>query len=496
MNAFYLVAGVGILIQTVALTLAYKKHALLERFWFSLALYISDIFLVTGLLWYTQLQDSLFLFIYLVLILLSGLSLGLRQSFIVASVISLSFSITSAAHLQIHSLNFFFMMILNNVAFFFVAYLSGRLGQDLRLYKNQLNTKDINLAAEKKLNELILESVSVGLLAVNKKFEILVRNQSARKILASVGTLKTDQLSEVFDFLKNIDLLELNEQFSAETSIQLKDAEDIRFYRISINPEQSQYFEEPVWIFSIEDITDLKELEYSSRQSEKMAAIGGLAAGIAHEIRNPLASISGSVQMLSQSFTTDDDRKLGKIVIKEIDRLNRLISEFLDFSKPENPPSTLIQLSDLCQEVVSIIKNQNMITSNGKSIQIDQQLEPVQILGSWDKLKQALLNIVMNSIQAMDQQLDPRILISCKKANEDEVEVVIQDNGCGMTEKTKQKMFEAFHTTKPKGTGLGLAITHKILQAHDAHIWVTSDVGIGTKFYIRFPLKSFDLERH
>lgn len=493
MNSFYIASSCGLLIHTILLVINFRSNTVLSRKIAVVIFYMIDVIIVTWLLWMTRLDQSLFLFIFLVLILLSGLQLGLKTSFSIAAVTSILFSVVLAVQSPLQSLNFFFMMILNNTSFFFVAFLAGKIGEDLSLYKIQLSTKDINLAAEKKLNELILESVSVGLLAVNKNYEILVKNQSARKILRTIGSPRTDFLSEIFEFLKNVDLNELSTQFSAETSIQLKDSDLIHFYRIAVNPEQSRYFEEPVWIVSVQDITELKHLEYSGRQSEKMAAIGGLAAGIAHEIRNPLASISGSIQMISQNFVSDDDKKLGKIIIKEIDRLNRLISEFLDFSKPEVPPSTKIELASLCEEVLGVIKNQSVTNSSGAVIHYEVDLERIEIIGSWDKLKQALMNIIMNAIQALDQQIEPKIVILCRRVESSEAEIVIQDNGCGMTEKTKQRMFEAFHTTKPKGTGLGLAITHKILQSHDAHVWVESEVGIGTKFYIRIPIKSFDL---
>lgn len=119
--------------------------------------------------------------------------------------------------------------------------------------------------------------------------------------------------------------------------------------RVQIIPQQSEEIAE-TYLVIIEDLTELKRLEFTARQAEKMAAVGQLAAGIAHEIRNPLAGISGSIELLSQNFTTDDDKKLVKIIMREIDRLNMLITEFLDYSRPESNPSQIVSLGPILKK--------------------------------------------------------------------------------------------------------------------------------------------------
>ena len=202
-----------------------------------------------------------------------------------------------------------------------------------------------------------------------------------------------------------------------------------------------------------------------------------------------MAGISGSVELLSQSFASEDDRKLGKIILKEIDRLNRLISEFLDFAKPEKPPVDKVLLAPLIKETVESAKS-----NFAKPVEITINIpEGTAVLGSRDKLKQALLNIVINSFQAMEQTAAAKIEVNAELEGE-RVLLKIRDNGSGIKPETQKRMFEAFHTTKPKGTGLGLAITHKILEAHGALIFVESQVGLGTLFVISFPRKSFEIQ--
>ncbi|MEM7646945.1 MAG: ATP-binding protein, partial [Pseudomonadota bacterium] len=236
-------------------------------------------------------------------------------------------------------------------------------------------------------------------------------------------------------------------------------------------------------IVSFQDNTHLRALEKRLRQSEKMAAIGQLAAGIAHEIRNPLAGISGSIQLLQLGDSdAQQSEKLMGIVSKEIDRLNNLITEFLDFAKPEAPLEDHIDLATLIEETALFIKNDNQKSA----VKIDFDLEQgVLILGNRDKLRQAFLNIMVNGVQAMDSIESPQLHLSVKKQGKF-VFVSIKDRGTGMSEELKERIFEPFHTTKHKGTGLGLAITHSIIEAHNADVFVESEEGQGTEFRLQF----------
>jgi two-component system sensor histidine kinase PilS (NtrC family) len=224
------------------------------------------------------------------------------------------------------------------------------------------------------------------------------------------------------------------------------------------------------------------------RQNEKMAAVGQLAAGIAHEIRNPLASISGSVQLLGSSLKPqqEEEHRLMKIVLREIDRLNNLITEFLDFVRPDVLKDDPIDLNQLIRDVAEMLKlNKNLRSDVAQDLDLQATVE---ISGNRDKLKQALLNIIINAYQAMNDTPEPRITI--RTSSEDgKVTLKIRDRGCGIDEVGLRRMFDPFHTTKPKGTGLGLAVTHKIIESHHGHIEVESAKGVGTEFTLEFPAR-------
>ena len=237
-------------------------------------------------------------------------------------------------------------------------------------------------------------------------------------------------------------------------------------------------------ILTFQDETKLRLLEKKVRQSEKMAAIGQLAAGIAHEIRNPLASISGSIQLLQTGESSgEEDKKLMNIVGREIKRLNLLITEFLDYARPEAPMEDQVDLGSLLKEIAEFV------SLGEKNADVALKLTGLEghiIKGNRDKLKQAFINIVVNAYQALGEQEKPEISVRISQEPEGKT-VYISDNGMGMDETLKNQIFEPFRTTKSKGTGLGLAITHSIFESHKARIQVESQLGEGTTFAIQFP---------
>ena len=255
-----------------------------------------------------------------------------------------------------------------------------------------------------------------------------------------------------------------------------------KIYEINKAQYWDEYLNSYVSLMMLKDVTDIKNLQDEIKQKEKLAAIGQLAAGIAHEIRNPLAGISGSIQLLSSETQNQDDLKLMKIIHKEIDRLNNLITEFLDYSKPEKRPDQKIDLALVVNEVVQNIKLSNQTPQN---LSLILQINSGLILGFADKLKQAFLNIMMNAIQAMSTVAQPILKINLE-AYEEYVQLTIEDNGCGMSLETQKRIFEPFYTTKNKGTGLGLAITHKVLDSHQVKMKIESELGQGTKFILIF----------
>lgn len=237
-------------------------------------------------------------------------------------------------------------------------------------------------------------------------------------------------------------------------------------------------------VLLFQDVTKIIHLEEKLKQHEKLAAVGQLAAGIAHEIRNPLASMSASIEMLktAQEWTDPENKKLMEITLKEIDRLNGLITEFLDFVKPEKLKLVSLSLNDLLQEIVTAASGMEEFK---KMTTISTKFQTIQVLAHGEKLKQVVWNLLLNAVQAIKEK--GTIEIGCEAVSEQRVKWWVSDTGQGMTEEVLAHIYEPFFTTKPQGTGLGLPTVFKIIEAHHGEIKVNSVVGKGTCFEIFIP---------
>lgn len=449
-----------------------KKNPSVLKFTFFI-----DVILIGLALFKSELNPALFLMLYLINIMISGLTFQTRGALEVASFTSMTFSLISILSLDFPGGTFIFSIVLNNLSFFLVAWISGYLSDQVYSTNEKLKAQNLSIKAIRKLNEMIVETIPSALLSVTAQGEVLQFNQGALGLF-SREELAGLSIKELLPALAS-DFSTWDEGKKVEVNHE-KDGTQY-FLSVQVRKQIGETFSEPTFLLIIEDQTQVKRLESVVRQSEKMAAIGQLAAGIAHEIRNPLASISGSVEMLSQQYVSQDDQKLSKIILKEIDRLNGLISEFLDYAKPEKAPSDLVDFSRLVIEVVESLKPQF------KGAEVLTKVEPkIQVKGFEGKLKQALMNILINSYQAIEKTQTKKIEVSLLFVN-GKAELLVTDTGCGMTEETRLRMFEPFLTTKSKGTGLGLAITHKIFEVHNAKVFVQSEVGLGTKFFVSFP---------
>lgn len=451
---------------------------LLKTPWLLFAGFVVDSLLISVLIYYSGINQSLFLFLHLVNILLAGIACRGVGAVTLALFTSIFFTVAALFSPEMKALNFFFLLALNNIAFFSVAGLSGYLSEQLQSVGKELSETGASLRSAQELNEVLVENIPTGMVSFTESGEVVKANKSAADIL---GYSDLAQLNwyEIFPETRNTEGL-----FKGDVKFTSKSDGNAKILGMTLSRIYSPELGAHLSIGLFDDLTKIRQLEYAARQNEKLAAVGGLAAGIAHEIRNPLAGISGSIELLTQTVNNDDDRKLMKIVLREIDRLNNLITEFLDYARPEVPPTDAVDLSALITEVLDSMKLNAQVRADVE--QVREYEAGLKILGRRDKLKQAFLNIIINSYQAMNEAQKPQIAVKALVTDK-EVRVRIRDAGCGMSEATRKKMFEPFHTTKPKGTGLGLAVTHKILEGHGAQVFVESEVGVGTEFILTFP---------
>ncbi len=234
------------------------------------------------------------------------------------------------------------------------------------------------------------------------------------------------------------------------------------------------------------DITPQKQLEEQMHQTEKFYAIGELAAGIAHEVRNPLTSVRGFLQLFNQNIREEDPNKTYlEIMLKEIERANSIINQFLLLSKPVLPIRKEVDLAELLNEVKDLLTGEVLINNIEITLGLDKAL-PLVIVDR-DQIKQVILNIAQNGINAMLSGGTLSIETLYEK-DQNKAHIIISDNGMGIDPMTLEKIFDPFFTTRAEGTGLGLTVSYKIIQNHEGKIEVQSEVGKGTTFRIVLPV--------
>ncbi|MFQ5779700.1 MAG: ATP-binding protein [Nitrospiria bacterium] len=221
------------------------------------------------------------------------------------------------------------------------------------------------------------------------------------------------------------------------------------------------------------------------REKEKLAAVGELAAGLAHEIRNPLGSIKGAAQYLKPDRPVKESQEFLEIIQDEVNRLNLVVSEFLDYARPFKKDLTRTSLSDLIQKVLSGLKAAGTPPTIKIESLLKEDLPKIEI--DPDQIRQVLLNLVCNAMDAMPQ--GGKLRISARLISEGEIEIRLSDTGVGIPPQNIMKLFQPFFTTKEKGTGLGLAISYRIVQGHGGSITAKSTLGSGSEFIIKLPLR-------
>ncbi|MFC1820014.1 ATP-binding protein [Thermodesulfobacteriota bacterium] len=335
----------------------------------------------------------------------------------------------------------------------------------------------------------VVTNLPVGLIATDREDRITFINNTAEKITGfklekergkDSNKVLPPGLCGLKEYLaqgKTILEHEMECAFSDQTSVPLS------LSATSIINEEGNLVGN---VLLMRDLAEVRRLQEEIRRKEKLAALGSLAAGVAHEIRNPLSSIKGLASYFGSKFAEgSDDRQTAGVMVREVDRLDRVISELLYFARPSELNLKLTDINDVLEHTVRLAQQD----AKTKNIEIEwsENRNLPRVLLDPDRFSQCLLNLYLNAIQAMDEGgvLSVKSLLSF---NED-IKIEIADTGKGMNPDEIKKIFDPYFTTKSSGTGLGLAIVHKIIEAHQGRIDVKSTPGKGTVFSVFIPLK-------
>jgi two-component system sensor histidine kinase HydH len=242
-------------------------------------------------------------------------------------------------------------------------------------------------------------------------------------------------------------------------------------------------------MYILKDLSQIKQLQLEVQKKDKLAVIGNLAAGVAHEVRNPLSSIKGYASYFKTLFAEDsENRAAAEVLVNETERLNRVITELLEISRPSDIKLQEVDIQMVFDTTLRLIHSDaNQLGNIEISLDISDDLKNMVI--DADRFVQVLMNVYLNSIQAMP---DGGALSTTVVSKNDHIEIVITDTGTGMTEDTRRQLFNPYFTTKTTGTGLGMAIVHKIIEAHKGGIRVVSKEGHGTEITICVPKSQKD----
>jgi two-component system sensor histidine kinase PilS (NtrC family) len=364
-----------------------------------------------------------------------------------------------------------------------VGVLSFILGDQLQRAAQSLATERRAVADLVTLHQDIVRSLSSGLVTVDPQWRVLTINQAATDILgieaaSAVGSDVERLLPGLRGKVGDRD----PRQPLRRADLELARAERTLVVGISVSPLRDVHDAVVGRVINFQDLTELRRMEQQMRRAERMATLGQLSAGIAHEIRNPLASISGSIELLRQGHVaSEDDAALMAIVNREIDRLNGLISDLLDWANPRPPQIVDLDLAVLVDETVRVFRQDK---SSGVEVGLTTPRELV-MAGDAAKLRQVVWNLLRNAAEAAAAG-GGHVEVAVG-GSADTAEIVISDDGAGIPREHLSRVFDPFFTTKKRGTGLGLATCHSIVTDHGGSLDVASDAGGGTRVVVRLP---------
>jgi len=453
----------------------------------------ADIAVTSLLVYATGGAESPYVFLYALSIVGAGalsyrggavaVTLASISSLIAVSLLAWTQAIALPALSQIHpweqsGVEFGRTLGINFAALIGVGALSFIFGDQLQRGAETLATTRKAAADLLTLHEDIVRSLSSGLITIAPDGVVLTANVAAADILGQPPALAGQPIDKLMPGLSALVATGYGELRRADLQL----ADDLTV-GVTVSPLRDVRNHVIGRVVNFLDLTELRRLEAQSRRSERLAMVGQLAAGVAHEIRNPLASISGSIELLRQGpAASDDDRTLMAIVHREIQRLNVLIGDLLDYANPRPAQPVDFDLGVMVEETLQVARGEQAFATVDMVMEVDR---PLPVHADPAKLRQVLWNLLRNAADAAG--LGGKHVHVDARCGADATTIVVSDDGPGIAADQLGRIFDPFFTTKSKGTGLGLATCHAIVAEHGGHIDVASEPGKGTRMVVSLP---------
>jgi two-component system sensor histidine kinase HydH len=344
------------------------------------------------------------------------------------------------------------------------------------------------LAKVRAFSDQVVENLPVGLIATDEKGKVAAYNQTAEAILAipgnkilaeSAAKVLPEELWQLTERLKNKGTV-VEEEIECQTPSG--DGVPLKVSGAVLHGEDEGFLG---YVFIFRDLVEVRRLQQEVERTRRLASLGSLAAGVAHEIRNPLSSVKGFATYFRDKLKdSPQDRDTATTMIQEVERLDRVIGQLLEFARPSTLKIKPVRINDLIQHSLKLIEGD----AHRKGIEVKADIPPdlPEVPLDGDRINQVLLNLYLNGLQAMDEGGLLQVKVSRVDARK-LTTITVADNGRGIDRADQERIFDPYFTTKPDGTGLGLAIVHKILDAHGGTIKVRSQPGAGTRIIINLP---------
>ena len=470
-----------------------------------------DVLAITAMVYSTGGIQSLYSVFYPLVIIYSVIFLGRRGGLLIASTAGICYGLLAVFEYhrlidpQVFTLfndyqltaGYVLARIVTHIlSFYFTAFLSIFVVDQEKKTRNLLAEKEDDFAKLDILHQSIIESVNLGIITVSNLGRIKSFNRAATEITGLAfkdveNLMFADIFPDFYDFLHDQKKMEssLSGLTRFEGVFHTNEGRELKL-GASLSPLRDNYGAIIGEIIIFRDITEILEMRYSLEKSRRLAFIGEVAANLAHEIRNPLASIGGAVQLLKQDFPrTETNAKLFQIILRGKDQLDNFLKDFLLMARPAPGISEEIDLSSMIKDVLDSLR---LVPDWPRPLKLNLSLPEYPVLISVNKteIRQALWNLLLNSVQSMPGGGELTIEVSlCRLNSVDAVEIRITDNGCGIERENLQRIFEPFYTSRDMGTGLGLAVVSRIIENWKGKIEINSEVGKGTHCLLTIPLR-------
>ena len=465
---------------------------------------IADICLISFLVYLTGSIGSNYSLLYTLVIIYAAIFLERRGALIIASASSIAYGLvldleyfdiiptlySTGRDYSVEAGDVFVRIIVHILSFYIVALLASIVVEQEKKARSLLEERESVFNQMDLIFRSIIESVDTGVMTTTLQGRIKTFNRAAEAITGfQLKSIENQQIGEVFPAF--------NIFFNSDTVDLIKSRKEVKFtiregtqihLGCSFSPLKDKDGKQIGHILNFQDLTEIKRMEENLEKSKRLALIGEMAAGLAHEMRNPLASIAGSIQLLGQTARMEEtDKRLMQIIMRGRDQLDNFVRDFLILARPVPETREPVNVNEVIEDVVENIKISNEWTEDIKIARTFSGQN--KAFANKEQIRQIIQNLLMNALQAMEGT--GNLLLEIKTVNledrKDYTAIKVTDDGCGIEEKDLKNVFEPFFTNKDKGTGLGLAIVSRIVDGYGGKIKIESQVNQGTSITVWLP---------